>query len=188
MSGTDRRSGGQRAGSVRVVAGVIVAVLFTLGIAAGSRVPVTFSASDEALLRLSWRMRGITAEECRTLSDEELERLPVHMRNPRACIGVIAPYALTLSVDGVVLAADTVRPPGARGDRPLNVLREYPLEPGEHRIALRFHAVLPDGVEVPDEGIGELAWEGLVRLSGRDVALVTLDEAGRALEVRGGGR
>lgn len=188
MSGADGRSGGERGGGVRGVAGVIVAVLLTLGIAAGSRVPVTFSASDEALLRLSWRMRGITAEECRTLTREELERLPVHMRNPQACIGVIAPYALTLSVDGVVLAADTVRPPGARGDRPLNVLREYPLAPGEHRVSVLFRAVLPDGVEVPAEGIRELAWEGPLRLSGRDVALVTLDEAGRVLVARGPGR
>lgn len=187
MKGADGRSGGERPGGARAAVGAAVAVALALGISAGSRVPVNFSSPDDALLRLSWRMRGVTAEECRTLSQEELERLPVHMRNPRACIGVIAPYALTLSVDGVVLAADTVRPPGARGDRPLNVLREFALTPGVHRVALRFQAVLPDGVEVPAEGIRELAWEGPLRLSGRDVALVTLDEAGRTLVVRGGG-
>lgn len=188
MSAGGSGSGAERPGGVRVAMAAAVAVALTLGISAGSRVPVTFSEPDDALLRLSWRMRGITAEECRTLSEAELERLPVHMRNPRACIGVIAPYALDVSVDGRVLAADTVRPPGARGDRPLNVLREYPLAPGEHQVRVRLRAVFPDGVDAPADGITELAWEGALRLGGRDVALVTLDEAGRALVVRGGGR
>jgi hypothetical protein len=169
---------------VRVVLAAAAAVALTLGISAGSRVPVTFSDPDDALLRLSWRMRGITAEECRTLTGEELERLPVHMRNPQACIGVIASYALDVTVDGTLLAADTIRPPGARGDRPLNVLREYPLAPGEHQVRVRFRAILPEGVDAPADGIIELAWEGGLRLGGRDVALVTLDEGGRSLVVR----
>lgn len=187
MSGGGARSGAGRPGGMRVVMAA-VAVALTLGISAGSRVPVTFSEPDDALLRLSWRMRGITAEECRTLSEEELERLPVHMRNTQACIGVIASYALTVSVGGTLLATDTVRPPGARGDRPLNVLREFPLPPGEHRVEVRFRAVLPEGVEPPDEGLRELSWVGSLRLGGRDVALVTLNEAGRRLELRTAGR
>ena len=188
MSGGGARSGAGRPGGVRVVLAAAAAVALTLAISAGSRIPVTFSEPDDALLRLSWRTRGITTEECRTLPQEELERLPVHMRNPQACIGLIAPYALTVSVDGTLLATDTVRPPGARGDRPLNVLREFPLPPGEHQVEVRFRAVFPEGVEPPDEGLRELSWEGSLRLGGRDVALVTLDEAGRALGVRGGGR
>lgn len=195
MSGGGAQSGTERPGGVRaalarvrVALATAVAVVLTLGISAGSRVPVTFSSADDALLRLSWRMRGITAQACRTLPQEELERLPVHMRNPEACIGVIASYTLDVSVDGRVLAADTVRPPGARGDRPLNVLREYPLAPGDHQVSVRFRALLPAGVEAPPEGIIEVAWEGSLRLGGRGVALVTLDEAGRMLVVRGGGR
>jgi hypothetical protein len=161
-----------------------VALALTVLTAWGSRVPVTFSGDDAALLRLSWRVQGISTEECRTLTEEELARLPVHMRNPRACIGVIASYALEVRVGGTVLAQDTVLPPGARGDRPLNVLREFPLSAGDHDVAVSFRAILPEGVEAPEDGVRELSWEGQLHLEGRDVALLTLDPAGERLELR----
>lgn len=169
---------------VRMGMATVLAVALTVLIAAGSRVPVTFTGDDTALLRLSWRMQGIATEECRTLSDEELARLPVHMRNPEACIGVIASYALDVRVDGTVVVQDTVRPPGARGDRPLNVLREFPLPAGEHDVAVSFRALLPEGVEAPAQGLRELAWEGQLSLAGRDVALLTLDPTASRLELR----
>ncbi|HSG48553.1 MAG TPA: hypothetical protein VLA43_12110, partial [Longimicrobiales bacterium] len=173
---------------VRAGLAAMVAVVLTVLTAAGSRVPVTFSGEEEALLRLSWRMPGIATEACRTLTAEELARLPVHMRNPQACIGVIASYAMEVRVDGTVLARDTVSPRGARGDRPLNVLREFPLPAGEHDVAVSFLAILPEGVEVPAEGVRELSWEGQLHLQGRDVALVTLDPSASRLEVRTPGR
>jgi len=168
----------------RAALGAVVALALALLTAWGSRVPVAFAGADEARLRLSWRMEGIATEACRTLTDEELARLPVHMRNPRACIGVIAEYALRVRAGGVLLAQDTIRPPGARGDRPLNVLREYALAPGDHQVAVEFQALLPEGVEAPADGVAELAWEGNVRVRPRDVALITLDLSGRRLELR----
>lgn len=169
---------------VRVGLAAAVAVALTVLTAWGSKVPVTFSGDSTALLRLSWRVQGIATEECRTLTEEELARLPIHMRNPQACIGVIASYALEVRVDGTVLARDTVRPPGARGDRPLNVLREFSLPAGEHEVAVSFVAIFPEGVEAPEEGVRELSWEGPLHLEGRDVALLTLDATGRRLELR----
>jgi len=170
--------------TVRTALGALVAVALTGAVAALTRTPVTFSGSDVGTLRLSWRMAGVTAEACRTLSEEELARLPVHMRNPRACIGVVASYLLRVTADGAVIAQDTVRPPGARGDRPLNVLREFPLSPGDHAVAVGFRALLPEGVATPTEGVADLAWQGTVHLGARDVALVTLDGTGRRLELR----
>lgn len=170
--------------SLRVALGAATALALTLLTAWGSRVPVTFAQDDEALLRLSWRMEGITTEACRTLSDEELARLPVHMRNPRACIGVIAAYELRVRAGDALLVQDTVRPPGARGDRPLNVLQEFPLAPGEHAVSVEFRALLPEGAEAPEDGIAELAWEGRLHLEPLDVALVTLDLSGTRLELR----
>lgn len=169
---------------VRAALAAAVALALTAATSALTRTPVTFSGDDEGVLRLSWRMSGVTAQACRTLSEEELARLPLHMRNPRACIGVIAPYLLSVVADGTVMALDTVRPRGARGDRPLNVLRAFPLTPGDHRVVVSFHALLPDGVEAPAEEVVELGWEGSVRVAARDVALVTLDGTGRRLELR----
>lgn len=172
----------------RATLAAIVAVAITGATAALTRVPVTFAGDGSGVLRLSWRMKGVTAEACRTLPDEELARLPAHMRNPRACIGVIAPYHLVVTAGGAVIADDTVRPPGARGDRPLNVLREFALAPGEHRVEVRFRSVLPEGVEAPPEGIAELGWGGTVRVGAREVALITLNATGRGLELRQGVR
>lgn len=166
----------------------VVAVALTAATAALTRTPVTFSGEGVGVLRLSWRMKGVTAEACRTLAPEELARLPAHMRNPRACIGVIAPYHLTVTADRSLSVDDTVRAPGARSDRPLNVLREFLLTPGEHQVAVRFRSILPEGVEAPPEGITELTWQGTVRVGTREVALLTLDSSGRGLELRTGMR
>lgn len=170
--------------ALRLLAAVTAAVALTVLVSAATRVPVRFAEGDQGLLRLSWRMAGIAAEACRTLTPEEQERLPVHMRNPRACIGTVASYALEVRIDGQRVMADTVRPPGARGDRPLTVLRETTLSPGRHTVEVRFRALLPAGVEPPPEGIAELGWEGPVSLGAREVALVTLDPSGRRLELR----
>ena len=168
----------------RVGVGVASAVLL-VAMAALSRVPLRFAGPDDALLRLSWRMKGVSAEACRTLTPEELEKLPVHMRNPRACIGHIASYRLSVRVDGALALIDTVRPAGARGDRPITLLRDLPLAPGSHRVEVRFDAILPEGVTPPDDGILRLQWNGAVDIPPRGVALVTLDPGGRKLELRG---
>ena len=158
----------------------IVAVGLTVATAALSRVPLSFSADDQGQLRLSWRVEGVTAEACRTLPEEELARLPAHMRNPKACIGVIASYHLQVTVDGATAVQDTIRPPGARGDRPITVLRELPLAPGRHRVSVRFDALLPEGVPAP-EGVTSMAWEGAVDVGRGDVVLLTLDDRARNL-------
>jgi hypothetical protein len=168
----------------RRAAGGLLAVALVAGTAALSRLPTPFSTSDEALLRLSWRMAGVTAQACRTLSPEELEKLPVHMRNPKACIGHIASYVLRVRVDGVLETQDTVRPAGARGDRPITLLRDLRIAPGAHRVDIAFDALLPEGVEPPPDALRSLVWNGRVDAGPRGVALVTLDPEGRRLEYR----
>ena len=168
----------------RTAAGAAVALALTLATAGLSRVPVRFSHDDDALLRLSWKINGVTVEACRELTAEELEALPVHMRNPRACIGGIAPYVLEVTLDGTVMAPDTVRAHGARSDRPLFVLRDLPVSPGPHDVAVLFRAVVPEGVDPPPGGILQLDWSGSFTSAPRDVALITLDGTARALQLR----
>jgi len=170
--------------AVRRTVAVALALLLTAGTAWLSRVPVRFSAPDDGLLRLSWRIEGVTVEACRQRTPEELAELPVHMRNPQACIGGLAPYLLYLTVDGAILSEDTFHAAGARQDRPVFVLRDVPLAPGRHEVEVRFQALIPEGVEPSGQGIRELNWSGTVTLEGREVALLTLAGSGRALEIR----
>jgi hypothetical protein len=79
---------------------------------------------------------------------------------------------------------DTVRPAGARGDRPITLLRDLRIAPGTHRVDVAFDALLPEGVEPPPDAVRSLAWNGEVDADPRGVALVTLDPEGRRLEYR----
>lgn len=168
---------------IRRIPALLLGALAVGLIAVASRVPVAFGGDHEALLRLSWRVDGVSMEECRTLSEEELANLPPHMRNPRACIGRIAPYRLQVGLDGRQVVSDTVRPAGARGDRPIFVLRDLPVAPGPMRLQLRFEPLLPPGVR-PGPGAIPLYLDRTVRVEAGQILLVTLDDPGTSLVVR----
>jgi hypothetical protein len=163
---------------------LVLAAGVTVGTSALTRVPADFGRGDEGALRLSWRMDGVSSERCVTRSAEELARLPVHMRSPTECKGHVASYRLLVRIDGTTVLEDTVAPPGARGDRPVTVLREMPLPPGRYGVEVAFDALLPDDADV-SEGIARLSWAGELRVEPRQVALVTSDADGRTLILRG---
>ena len=165
------------------VLGALVAIGLTVLTAALSQVPLDFSGGDHGILRLSWRNDGATVEACRTRSEEELANLPVHMRNPTACIGEIASYRLRVEVDGSVMADDTLRPAGARGDRPIYVLEEFPMALGTYEVVVRYDALLPPGIDTPP-GIVSLSWSGTFSPGPGDVMLITLDEDSQVLVTR----
>jgi hypothetical protein len=157
------------------VLALAMAVAATVAVAGLSRVPLHFASQHDALLRLSWRVDGLSVEECRQMSDAELANLPVHMRNPEACIGRIAPYRLQVAVDGLRLVDDTIRPGGARGDRPIYVLSDFPVDAGEYRIQLRFEAILPTGSTWLATAV-PVSMDRRVTLESGDIVLVTLDD------------
>ena len=165
------------------VLGTLVAIGLTALTAALSQVPMDFSGDDHGILRLSWRNDGVTVEACRTRSEEELSNLPIHMRNPTACIGQIASYRLRVEVDGSVVVDDTLRPAGARGDRPVYVLEELPMEPGTYEVGVHYDALLPTDLTGPP-GIVSLSWTGTFSPEPGDVMLVTLDEDSQVLVSR----
>lgn len=137
-------------------------------LAALSRVPVPALDADQAVLRFSWRFRAGDAADCRRPTQAELEELPVHMRNPDACIGDLAPYQLQVLVDGVDRLGTVLRPAGVRGDRPIFVHEEVRLPPGRHVLAVRF------GDRDGASGAGpDLALDTTVVLEPGQVLLVT---------------
>jgi len=135
----------------RRLAGLVVAALALLLLRAGSLAPLRTAPDDAAMLRLSWSARPERIEHCRRLSDAELAERPQHMRLRWECEGRFARYLLRVSVDGRVLAADTVRGGGLRHDRPMHLFREYALAPGERQVTVSLQRldveVRPDSVE-----------------------------------------
>lgn len=92
----------------------------------------------EGQLRLSWRAKPERIEQCRAPSAEELAQLPEHMRQRLICEGSTASYRLQVHLDDRPLDSTVVRGGGLRHDRPLQVLREYALPTGAHRIQVEL--------------------------------------------------
>jgi hypothetical protein len=128
--------------------GLVLAVGFACGVAWLSSAPTTYATAEDATLRLSWRAPGVRLEECRRRTAEELEALAPHMRTPEVCSGRFADYSLHVDLDGASAIRDTVRPGGARGDRPLYVYRDLAVRPGPHAVEVQFTALVPEGAEV----------------------------------------
>lgn len=164
---------------------VAVAVGSFLLLGALTRLPYQANPDDEARIRLSWRIRGEQAGGCRTPTEEELRRLPTHMRNPDACVGQVAPFGLQVHLDERLAVSDTVRPSGVRGDRPVYVFRDVPVRPGVHRLRIRFEQHQGSGGEGEGEGARvRLELDRTVRLASRESVLVTVDPDRLELVVR----
>ncbi|HSJ05698.1 MAG TPA: hypothetical protein VK936_03280 [Longimicrobiales bacterium] len=165
----------------RRLLGLVVACAALGAVGAGTRVPWTPSSGEDAVLRLSWRLRGVRVEECRRLTPAELERQPAHMRREEVCEGRIEPYRLTVEIDGQRVEDVLVAASGARADRPLYVYREFRLRPGEHSAAVRFAV---ESGSVGDDDRVALTWSGRAVFRPGRVLLVTYDADARALVAR----
>ena len=123
----------------RRITAVVATVAALLAVSALTRVSYTAHGSDAALLRLSWQARGERIEHCRRASAEELAVQAAHMRQELVCEGRrVAPYRLTVAVDGAVIADGPVDGSGGKGDGALYVLNESAVSPGTHRVHVRF--------------------------------------------------
>lgn len=192
-------------------------LLVALGVVAlGVLTRVQYAAvPDRAELRLAWRALAPRVEECRRLTPEEQEELPIHMRQDEICEGRLVSYRLTVAVDGAVRYRSTVEAAGARGDRPLYVFEALPLEPGPHDIRVVFErtdgaagddddraATGPEAESAaggrgdassPGTGAGSgstvpdrLVLDRRVRVERHDVVLVGYDADARKLVLQGG--
>lgn len=156
----------------RVLAAAVAAGL-TAGLVVCSGLPYLDDSSEDALIRLSWRAAGERVEECRIPSEEELAALPPHMRRAEICEGRLAPFRLSVSIDGSAVFEDLIRPAGTRRDRPVYVLQEFPVSPGRHRLEVRFAPQLPEGDERANRA--PLILDETLVLEPRRIALVTQD-------------
>lgn len=121
---------------MRLVTSSVAAIGVVALLAYLSAAPVPYHSGETARLRLSWSARPERIEVCRTLSEEELELLAEHMRQRVSCEGEFASYTLRIAVDGTMLDESVVRGAGLRNDRPLFLLRDYPVPPGTHRLQI----------------------------------------------------
>jgi hypothetical protein len=133
-------------------AGAGLALAAMAAVLLGANAPITVRESEQAVLRVAWSVRPERIERCRQQSEEELARLPAHMRLPMVCEGASAQYRLTVRHDGRIVAEQTVHGGGLRQDRRIYVFRELPIDPGDAAIEVRFDRI--DG-GAPDAAPGK---------------------------------
>ena len=124
------------------VAGVLLALGATVGLTRASSVSLSPHGA-QAVLRLAWTARPERIEDCRQQSDEELSKLPAHMRQSVSCVGTSATYRLEVRWNDRLIVQQTVRGGGLRHDRPLYVFRNIDLPPGDAAIRVAFQRVEP---------------------------------------------
>ena len=170
----------------RQLAGLGLALAAAYALAWASVVPITPAATDDAVLRLAWRARPDRVEDCRALDEEAQQRLPAHMRQQKICDGKPASYRLEVRLDHQVLADEIVHAAGLRQDRPIYVLREMPVTPGEHHLLVRFLRQEADATEQPGSVPASLVLDRRVRVGPRSVLLVTYEPERREFVAMGG--
>lgn len=123
---------------LRRAVGIGLVAAATLALAAISRAPWRAHPEADGAVRVSLSARPDRVESCRTLTAEELAEVPAHMRQQVVCVGTAARYRLTIEVDRRNLADLALTGGGARQDRPIHVLREFPLPAGRHHLSVRM--------------------------------------------------
>jgi hypothetical protein len=113
--------------------------LFALVIGIFSQWPrYTPLPAGQAVVKVSFIHHGQRVAECRTLSAEELAKLPPNMRAPMQCGRERAPVTVELDVDGATVYRQVAAPSGLSRDGASAVYHRLQLAAGEHRIAVRL--------------------------------------------------
>jgi len=161
----------------RRLGGGAVAILILAAVGAGSRIPVTFATTDSALLRLAWRTVGERVRSCRKLTAAELEKIPSHMRRTEECSSITLPYRLTVEIGERQVGDLLVHAAGARQDRPMFVFQEYPFEPGDHPVKIKYDRAEepPAGAEAVGETPPKLELDTVITVGAREIVVVTYD-------------
>lgn len=120
------------------VSGGVAAAIAAAALRWSTAVPLGSADDHASQLRLSLSARPERIEQCRELTDEELAKLPAHMRLRTQCEGAFARYQLTISLGLQQIALDTLRGGGLRHDRPLHVFREQEVRPGAQRVHIEL--------------------------------------------------
>jgi hypothetical protein len=93
---------------------------------------------DMALIKLSFSHAGAHRQECRQLTQEELNRLPPNMRRPMDCPRERRPLLVELELDGEILYRDELPPSGLAGDGASTAYRKFPVAAGSHQLVARL--------------------------------------------------
>lgn len=91
---------------------------------------------DQAMVSLTFSRAGQRMQECRTLTQQELEELPPNMRKPQDCPRERHPVQVEFSVDGEVLYQATRPPSGIWNDGESTIYQRILVKAGRHNLSV----------------------------------------------------
>jgi ferredoxin/coenzyme F420-reducing hydrogenase delta subunit len=89
-------------------------------------------AEDEAIVSLTFSHAGQRVQECRKLSQEELQKLSPNMRKPMDCPRERHAIEMSFKIDGVVKYQQSIAPSGIWNDGESTVYQRLIVQSGEH--------------------------------------------------------
>jgi len=148
---------------------VVLYGLFALAIGVFSQWPPYHHLdADQALIKLSFTHVGKPVGDCRTLTAEELARLPPNMRAPTKCPRERSPVTVEVDLGGANVLRREAPPTGLAKDGASAVYERLVVPAGEHRIAVR----LSDDVRARDHAYQR---EATVTLAPGQVLVIDFD-------------
>ncbi|HUV21189.1 MAG TPA: hypothetical protein VMZ32_05330 [Gammaproteobacteria bacterium] len=100
---------------------------------------VRLIGADEAKLTIAFAHAGQLREPCRMLSQQELNKLAPNMRKIDDCPRERSPVAIEAELDGAMIYAASLPPPGLFGDGGVDVFYSAKIAAGEHRLELKMN-------------------------------------------------
>ena len=127
-------------GRVMQIIGQVVAYsLFAIIIGyLATRPAYTYLDPAKAVIKLSFSHAGQHVEECRRLSQEELELLPPNMRRPMQCPRERVSLLVEVMLDGELIYREVLPPSGLAGDGASTAYKKFPVETGSHYVVTRL--------------------------------------------------
>lgn len=125
---------GERGAALKVAGAAFLALVFAALTGVPSDWVYASPAVDRSELVVSFSHPGANTENCRTLSEAELAKIPVHMRKPVECDRARSPVRLLVQIDGAEVARKSIPPAGIWGDSNSIALERIAVEPGTHTV------------------------------------------------------
>lgn len=114
----------------------LLAVAVAGGLGAANEWPHRVAGPASSELVVTFKHPGSISENCRTLSNEEKARMPVHMRRNEICERRRSDVRLRVAVDGDTVVERAYAPAGVWSDGNSVAVERIALAPGEHRVSV----------------------------------------------------
>ena len=119
----------------KLLAICVAASLFIVVLARFSNWPNTkLRDSDQAVISLSFSQSGQLLQECRRLTQEELDKLPANMRKPEECQRERQPVEVVFKLDDKIIYEEKIAPTGIWSDGAVTVYKRMKVPKGQHQL------------------------------------------------------